>query len=176
MKPVVFLDRDGVLNHAPVRGGKARAPHFLADFQITDEAAPSVRRLQQAGYHTVVITNQPEVARGRIAAEELTAMHRKLQDEVHVDEVLFCPHQDGDGCDCRKPAPGMLQGVLARPEMDAGRCFLIGDTWRDVGAGQRAGCFTILLDNPHSGDCAPDRRVDRLTEAVDLILDIGARP
>lgn len=171
MQPVVFLDRDGVLNRpARISGGKAHAPLSRGELELYPSAAPSVARLREAGFLTVVVTNQPQVARGGISRDELSAMHAQLSAAVPVDEVHHCPHDDGDGCDCRKPLPGLLRRVLDRTGVARDSAYMVGDTWRDIEAGQRSGCFTILISRSYSGDCRPERRATSLEEAVDMIL------
>src|SRR5579859_8169004 len=104
----VFLDRDGVLVREIVIDGQALAPTSLSAFHVLPEAAAQTQRLRQAGLRCLVFTNQPEVARGLLAVDTLEAMHRQLRDAVPLDEIYVCPHQDGDGCSCRKPGVGML--------------------------------------------------------------------
>jgi len=116
MSRAVFLDRDGVLVREIVLAGQARAPLRLEDFDLVDDAAREVGRLQAAGLRCVVFTNQPEVARGLLAWDTLDEMHRRLVEMTGVDEVLVCPHDEGDQCTCRKPSPGMLLDAAAQVE------------------------------------------------------------
>ena len=106
--PAVFLDRDGVLNRVFIRDGLPVGPLTLADFALVDRAAEEVGRLKSAGFKVVVATNQPEIARGRLAPEVLDAMHAQLRIAVPVDAIYVCPHSDADHCACRKPKPGLL--------------------------------------------------------------------
>jgi len=170
VKPAaVFLDRDGVLNRALVVNRRPGAPLTLEEFEVLP-VRPELERLRAAGYALVVVTNQPDVARGRVTRETIEAMHADLAAALPLDEIRVCYHDQADGCTCRKPAPGML---LTPPIYDVARSVMVGDRWRDVEAGKRAGCCaTILLDYAYDEPLPrePDVRVASLAEAVDWIL------
>ena len=172
MTPGVFLDRDGVLNRVLIRDGLPHGPHALADFVLTEGAGDHVRRLKAAGYKVVVVTNQPEIARGRLAPDVLDAMHRQLRAEVPVDGIYVCPHADEDRCSCRKPKPGLLLSAAREHGIDLSHSFMVGDRWRDVEAGKAAGCRTFLVEMGYREalKTAPDRVVADLGEAVRVIL------
>jgi len=174
-RPAVFLDRDGVLNKVLIRDGLPFGPMTLAEFALVENAAADVRRLKAAGYAVFVATNQPELARGRLAPEALAAMHAKLRAEVPVDAIYVCPHDDADRCACRKPAPGLLLSAAREHGIDLGRSFMVGDRWRDVEAGRAAGCRTVLVEMGYRETlkAPPDHVARGLHDAVDWIL--GAR-
>jgi D-glycero-D-manno-heptose 1,7-bisphosphate phosphatase len=171
-RPAVFLDRDGVLNRVFLRNGVTHPPAGVAQFELLPGVADAVHRLHAAGYKLVVVTNQPDVARGTQTRAEVEAMHACLRKLLPMLDVLTCFHDDGDNCSCRKPRPGMLLEAARRWRLDLEQSFLVGDRWRDVGAGQAAGCRTILLETPHSGKdrCQPDHTVRDLSEAAEWIL------
>jgi D-glycero-D-manno-heptose 1,7-bisphosphate phosphatase len=166
-----FLDRDGVLVETFVRGERAFAPVSLDEFQITEGAGRLVQQLRQAGLLPVVFTNQPDVGRGIITPEVLAEMHARLRAAVPVHDVLVCIHDDGSGCACRKPKPGMLLAAAARWGIDLQSSFVIGDRWQDIEAGRAAGCYTILIARPYSGRAEPDAAVPNLTAAVKVVLE-----
>jgi D-glycero-D-manno-heptose 1,7-bisphosphate phosphatase len=170
MRRAVFLDRDGVLTEAIVRGGRAYAPLGWEDFRIVAGAAEQVARLRAAGLVCLVFTNQPEVARGLLPQATLDAMHSRLSDAIELDQILVCPHDPSDGCGCHKPKTGMLLAAAERWCLDLGRSFVIGDRWRDVDAGRAAGCFSILIERPYSACSTADACVADLVGAVDLVL------
>ncbi len=176
MKRAVFLDRDGVLNAPHVRDGRARAPLSLETFRVYPWAAEAVLRLREAGFVALVVTNQPEISTGDLTAVALEAMHDRLRRDVGVDGVYVCPHVDAHGCDCRKPRPGMLLRAAEEWDVDPRRSYLVGDRWRDIGAGQAAGCVTILVDGGEPGDSRPDHTAATLREAASLIMDLSRRP
>jgi D-glycero-D-manno-heptose 1,7-bisphosphate phosphatase len=142
----VFIDRDGTLNV------EVNYLHRVADLALTPGAAEAVRALNQAGYLTIVVTNQAGIARGYYDEAALHTLHAHLAAvlataDAHLDAIYFCPHHPDFGvpCDCRKPAPGMLLRAAAEHDLDLGRCWLIGDTAGDIEAGRAAGCRTVLV-------------------------------
>lgn len=171
MKRAVFLDRDGVLAEAVVRDGRALAPLTLDEFKVVAEAGAHVARLRQAGLLCILFTNQPELARGLLAPETLEAMHRRLTAEVELDDLYVCPHTPDDGCECHKPKIGMLRAAAERWGVSLANSYVIGDRWRDIGAGQAAGCYSILVERVYSACENADARVATLAQAVDLVLE-----
>lgn len=168
----VFLDRDGVITRALVRDGRPYAPLREEEFEILPETPPALRRLHDAGLMLVVVTNQPEVSRGALDPDAVDRMHARLTDELPIAEVRTCIHDDSDHCSCRKPAPGLLIQAAADHGLDLDRSFMVGDRWRDVGAGRQAGCTTVFIDRRYSERQPqdPDVTVESLDEAVDWIL------
>ena len=166
----VFLDRDGVLNHAVVRDGKPYPPRNASELRIVDEAPPALQRLRDAGFKLIVVTNQPDVARGTTTREAVDAINDRIGSAMSVDEFVVCD-QDGDA-PCRKPNPGMLLDAARRHGLDLRRSFMIGDRWRDVAAGQRAGCVALFIDH-HYSERQPDPpfvRVPSIAAAAEWIL------
>jgi D-sedoheptulose 7-phosphate isomerase len=177
LRRAVFLDRDGVLNEALIRNGKPYAPVQLADFRIPPGTAETLARLKERDFLLLVITNQPDVARGIQKRDTIEQMSRRLRAELPLDDVLTCFHDDQDDCDCRKPRPGLVTHAAQQYGIDLGRSYLIGDRWRDMDAGTNAGCKTIWIDRGYTEQApasAPDARVGSLAEAVDWILTMGA--
>jgi D-glycero-D-manno-heptose 1,7-bisphosphate phosphatase len=169
----VFLDRDGVLNRAIVRDGKPYPPASLGELEIVENAAGSLRLLKDLGFLLLVVTNQPDVARGTQTLGTIQAMHEAMRESLPLDDFLICPHDDQDGCRCRKPLPGLLLEAQERYGIDFGRSFLVGDRWRDIDAGRAAGCRTVLLDHNYrerGPSLPPDARVVSLRDAVDWIV------
>jgi len=169
----VFLDRDGVLNHSVVREGKPYPPTSVEELTIVEDAPASLARLKDQGFLLLVVTNQPDVARGTQSLDAIQAMHRAMGEALPLDEFLVCPHDDGDACACRKPKPGLLLQAQQHYNIDLPASFMVGDRWRDIDAGHAAGCRTVLLDQGYQerGPSAPpDARVASLREAVDCIL------
>jgi D-glycero-D-manno-heptose 1,7-bisphosphate phosphatase len=168
----VFLDRDGVLNEAVVRDGKPYPPATAADVVVLDGVVDACRRLHDDGWLLIVVTNQPDIARGTTTSAAVDAINAAVVADLPVDEVVVCAHDDPDRCSCRKPAPGMLTDAAARWDIDLARCALVGDRWRDIEAGQRAGTTTIFIDRGYDErrPDAPDHVVASLADAADLIL------
>jgi D-glycero-D-manno-heptose 1,7-bisphosphate phosphatase len=169
----VFLDRDGVLNRAVVRDGKPYPPASLAELEIVEGAAGSLARLKALGFLLLVVTNQPDVARGTQTLDAIQSMHAVMRRTLPLDDFLICPHDDHDACQCRKPAPGLMLQAQERYGIDLSRSFMVGDRWRDIDAGQAAGCRTVFLDmnyRERGPSVPPDARVASLPEAVDWIV------
>ena len=172
MKRAVFLDRDGVITQAHIRDGKPYAPLARADVAIVPGVVDALDRLHRAGLLLIVVTNQPDVARGRVSRDEVEAIHAGLRAELPLDDIHVCYHDDKDECACRKPAPGMLYAAALAHEITLTRSYLVGDRWRDITAGTRAGCRTILVESGHREpvDVDPDVRVADLNRAASWIL------
>src|SRR5438876_8694517 len=168
----IFLERDGVLNRAIIRDGRPYAPMSVGELEIIPGADHALRRLREAGLCLVVVTNQPDVARGIQTAEGVEAIHAALRAALPIDEFRVCYHHDADACACRKPAPGMLLDAAAASGLSLQDSFLIGDRWRDIEAGRRAGCRTVLVGDGYNEGVAldPRARATSLAEAVDWIL------
>jgi D-glycero-D-manno-heptose 1,7-bisphosphate phosphatase len=174
LRPAIFLDRDGVLNHAIVRDGKPYAPRELEDFHIFIEAPDITRAFNQAGFLVVVATNQPDVGNGLVAKSIVEAMHIQLSESLVLDAIKVCYHAQDAGCSCRKPKPGMLLEAAEVLGIDLHRSTMIGDRAGDILAGQAAGCRTILIDYAYAESCVvkPDLKVDSLRAAANAILGI----
>jgi D-glycero-D-manno-heptose 1,7-bisphosphate phosphatase len=172
MKKAVFFDRDGVLNEALIRNGKPYSPRIFSEFTLVAEAAPALESLQRSGFWLVVVTNQPDIARGKMARRELKRMHRQLQRQLPIDAIEVCEHDDADQCLCRKPMPGLLTATAARDGLLLRESFMVGDRWRDIDAGCAAGCRTILIGDAYNEPLRsqPDVMVTSLGDAVKWIL------
>ena len=166
----VFLDRDGVLNEVIVRNGKAYSPKSREEFVLVGGAAQAVAVLRNAGFKVLVVTNQPDIARGELAQADLDWMTEKILSETKVDEVLICPHDDHHDCACRKPRPGMLLESAKKWNIALSQSYIIGDNWKDMEAGKRAGCTCILIDAEYNQGVAADWHVNCLMNAVKHIL------
>jgi D-glycero-D-manno-heptose 1,7-bisphosphate phosphatase len=169
---VVFLDRDGVLNRAFPEGGTTRPPMSVAELEVLPGVPAALARLRAAGFALVVVTNQPDVARGRQTFEAVEQINARLSAELPLLDVFACYHDTPDGCSCRKPKPGLLLAAAREWELDLGSAVLIGDRWSDIVAAQAAGCRGVLIDTPFGNPerCNPDHRAADITGAVDWIL------
>jgi D-glycero-D-manno-heptose 1,7-bisphosphate phosphatase len=176
-RPAVFLDRDGVLIRARVVEGTPRPPAGADQLELLPGAADACRRLHEAGLLLIVVTNQPDVARGTQTLEGVEALNRELSARLPLDEIRVCPHDDADRCHCRKPAPGLLLDASRDWGIELSRSVMVGDRWRDIEAGRRAGCKTVFIDWGYS-ERAPegqDLNVRKLEEAVPWILEITSK-
>lgn len=169
-RAAVFLDRDGVINRAIVRDGKPYPPASAEELEILPGVPEALQRLRAAGYALVVVTNQPDIARGKTTLAIVEEIATKLRQELPLDEIRTCPHDNDDHCQCRKPKPGLL---LQAPSYDMVASTMVGDRWRDIEAGIAAGCgTTILIDYGYDEDITqePTARVQSLAEAADWLL------
>jgi len=172
MTAAVFLDRDGVINQGMVRDGKPYPPDNLEDFKLLPGAEDAIRRLHNAGYKIIVATNQPDVTTGIQDQAVVDAMHDRLRSTLAIDDIKVCFHLEDDQCDCRKPKPGMLMEAAQEWNINLEKSYMVGDRWRDIGAGRAAGCRTIFIDYQYSEKRPddPDHTVASLAEAASLIL------
>jgi D-glycero-D-manno-heptose 1,7-bisphosphate phosphatase len=168
----VFLDRDGTLNASVVRDGRPYPPATPAEMTLLDGAAEACAELSAAGLPLIVVTNQPDIARGTTDRATVDAINARLADLVRIDEIVVCPHDDADRCACRKPKPGMLLEAAQRRGIDLARSVTVGDRWRDVEAGRSAGTHSVFIDQGYDERRPehPDLTVAALKESVQWIL------
>jgi D-glycero-D-manno-heptose 1,7-bisphosphate phosphatase len=173
MVKAVFLDRDGVINANIERDGRPFAPTRLEQFRLLRGVPEATHRLKDAGYLLVVVTNQPDVATGKTPKTTVEAMHAEIRRRLPIDDIMVCFHTDADGCACRKPKPGLILDAAAKYGINLAASYIVGDRWRDVLAGQAAGCRAIRVDHGLTEERAssPERTVKSLAEAVDYILE-----
>lgn len=172
-RKAVFLDRDGVIVVPEFRDGRSFAPVRLADYRFYPEVPAALSRLKAAGYLLVVVTNQPEVGRGLIAEEVLAEMHRRLQATFPVDSIKVCRHTGAEGCNCRKPKPGMLLEAASELGISLPDSYMVGDRAGDAEAGRAAGCRTVFIDLGYTGEPKPESAsftVTSIKQAADVIL------
>jgi D-glycero-D-manno-heptose 1,7-bisphosphate phosphatase len=178
-RPAVFLDRDGTINE------EMGYINHLSRFRLLPEAAPAIRRLNDAGLPVVVVTNQSGAARGYFPASLVDEVHRRMhqllaQAGARIDAVYACLHAPDAGCPCRKPQPGLLLQAAQDLNLDLGRSYLVGDRFMDIQTAANAGVQGILVLTgyglgeyehlqPHSR-AKPVHVADNLLDAVDFIL------
>jgi HAD superfamily hydrolase (TIGR01662 family) len=169
---VVLFDRDGTLVHdVPYNGD----PDLV---RPVDTALPALRRLRDAGVRVGVVTNQSGVARGLLDSDQVRRVNARVEELLGPFDVwMVCPHDDSDGCSCRKPQPGMVLAAASQLGVRPERCAVIGDIGRDVEAAEAAGAVGVLVPTPQTLQAEVHRarhRAPDLVAAVDLLM--GARP
>ena len=169
MKKAIFLDRDGIINKIILRNGKPCSPRIMEEFIILEDTKETVKILKDTGYTIVIVTNQPDVARRLMKIEDLEKMHNIIKEILCPDRILYCPHDDTDNCDCRKPKPGMIIKAANELNINFNKSFVIGDTWKDIEAGKSAGCITILVDTQYNKEVKSDYRINNLKEVIEII-------
>jgi D-glycero-D-manno-heptose 1,7-bisphosphate phosphatase len=172
LRRAVFLDRDGVINRAIVRDGKPYPPASLAELEILPGVHEALQKLHDANYLLVVVTNQPDVARGTSKREDIELMNAFLSSQLPIDDFKTCYHDNADECNCRKPLPGALMEAAQEHDIDLSKSFMVGDRWRDIEAGASAGCKTFFINYRYAEQKpdAPDFIVSSLLEAKKIIL------
>lgn len=172
MRSAVFLDRDGVINRAVVRDGKPYPPATLSVVEILPGVREAMLALHQQGWLLVVVTNQPDVARGKTPREQVEAINAFLQQELPIDDFRTCFHDSDDGCNCRKPLPGALLDAAKVHNINLRTSYMVGDRWQDTEAGASAGCKTFFIDYGYYEKQPEyfDFRVNSLREATAIIL------
>jgi histidinol-phosphate phosphatase family protein len=145
--PTVILDRDGVLNKRPP---KARYVRNWSEFEWLPGAKEALRLLKEAGYRAIVVSNQAGIGRGEMPEEALRQIHERMKAETaeaggEIEAIYYCPHNWDEGCECRKPKPGLLFQAQRELNLDLSRCLLIGDDERDLEAADAAGCPSALI-------------------------------
>jgi D-glycero-D-manno-heptose 1,7-bisphosphate phosphatase len=141
--------------------------------EICREAPAALTALKREGFLLYVVTNQPDVARGVQQRSMVEAMHTALREALPLDGIYVCYHDDADACECRKPKPGLLLTAAGEHGISLPASYVVGDRWRDVEAGQRAGCRNAWIERGYAerGPSAPpDFTAKSLREATDWIL------
>ena len=171
-KSAVFLDRDGVLNQAIVRNGKPYPPADLSELVVTYGARAALEELKREGFLLIAVTNQPDIARGKASRADVEKINAQLAATLPLDAIEICEHDDKEQCDCRKPKPGMILHSRDRLGVDLSGSFVVGDRWRDIEAGRRAGCRTILIGDGYGEffPSAPTINLASLPEAASWII------
>jgi len=175
-RPAIFLDRDGTVIETTLQEGKPVASNDLRSISFVHGAIEGCLRLRSAGYVLALVTNQPEVARKTVDREAVESVNDHVAAVLGIEVVGMCPHDDVDGCECRKPLPGMLYSAAEQRGLALDRrSVMIGDRWKDIGAGAAAGLTTIFIDHgyPESGEVKSHHTVKTFPEAVALIFELG---
>lgn len=174
MKRAVFLDRDGVLNLAINREGRPYPPKNVSEVRILPGVTEALELLRFANFELIVVTNQPDVARGTSTIKEVSEINTYISNLLNLKYFYICYHDDSDQCDCRKPKPGLLIQAAIALDIELAASYMVGDRWRDIAAGQEAGCGTYFIDNNYdeSGPKSPFITVTSLLEAAQQIMEV----
>jgi D-glycero-D-manno-heptose 1,7-bisphosphate phosphatase len=158
----IFLDSDGVLNTAIINNGKPVAPTSLAELAIPAEVKPCLEQLKALGYLLICVTNKPDIERGLMTQADVDAIFAKIRSELPLDDVFICYKENSE---CYKPKPGLLLSAAKKYDIDLSQSFMIGDRWRDIGAGQNAGVKTIWIDRGYA-EQKPEPPADFTTDSL----------
>jgi len=171
MKKSVFLDRDGVINKVYIKDGLPRSPNSSNELKILPGVRESIIKLKKLNFICLMVTNQPNVSRKKIDKNSVIQMNNFLKNEIALDDIFVCYHDDSDNCNCRKPKPGLLLQAGKKWDVDFKKSFMIGDRWKDIQAGEKVGCKTIFLDYKYNEKKPkkPDFVSDSLLNAAHII-------
>ena len=171
MKKAIFLDRDGVINKIFIKNNLPFSPATFNQLEILPNVKESILRLKKLNFVCLVVTNQPDVFRGKIEKKTVIKMNNYLKYEIRLDDIFVCYHDDHDSCKCRKPNPGLLLDACKKWDINLKKSYMIGDRWKDIEAGKCAGCKTIFIDCNYK-EAKPrhsDFTTDSLLNSVHLI-------
>jgi D-glycero-D-manno-heptose 1,7-bisphosphate phosphatase len=169
MRKAVFIDRDGTLM---LDTGYCHEPEKV---RLIEGAAEGLRLLHDAGFFLVIVTNQSGLARGYFSEKELVAVNLRLRDELRAHgadfgAVFYCPHHPDDGCDCRKPRPGLILRAALEYSLELESSFTVGDQESDILAGKSAGTRTVMISDVGVSQSSADFIAKDLVEAAGIIL------
>ena len=170
-KKAVFLDRDGIINEPIVKGGKPFSPESVEQFKFCSGISELSNQLVDCDFILFIVTNQPEVARGTILKRKVEEIHDHIRSALPIKEIMSCYHDDQDNCECRKPKPGAIINACRRYFLEPEKSYMIGDRWKDIDAGNAAGCKTIFLDRGYNErkPTTQNYTVSSIKEVVDII-------
>ena len=173
MRPCIFLDRDGVINEVNLVDGKPHPPKNLEQLKILPGVNDSLVCLKNAGYLLIIVTNQPDVARGMTRKTTVEDINRFISNSLPIDDIYTCFHDANDHCGCRKPLPGAIISAKSKWDINIANSFMIGDRWKDVEAGIAAGCKTVFIDCKYNEKRPPtfDFKANDLQSATRFILE-----
>jgi D-glycero-D-manno-heptose 1,7-bisphosphate phosphatase len=175
LKPkAAFLDRDGVLNSCILRNGSPSPPSDVTEVEILPGVLEAIELLNQNGYLSIVVTNQPDISRGTTSLSQVQEINVSIERLIGVSHFYVCPHDDVDNCNCRKPKPGLIDRAVNDLGIDLERSFLVGDRWRDIEAGQSLGLPSFFIDYSYNElkPKPPFTQVFSLLEAVEIWIGV----
>ena len=170
LKSAVFVDRDGVVNQAIVVDRLPYAPRKISELKLLDGVVVGVKILKDLGFELVVVTNQPDLASGLVTRQFIEEVHDRISSETDLHHFYVCAHDDKDQCVCRKPKVGLLRKAALELGLSLESSYLVGDRWKDVEAGQRAGCKCFFIDNKYA-----ERRPQPPFTEVSSLLDAALK-
>ncbi len=146
MNSAIFLDRDGVVNYSIIREKKPYAPICVDELKIIPEIKQVIDFFKSKHFKIFVITNQPDVARGKITKEEVEKMNASILSQLSIDEIFTCYHDNQDQCECRKPKPGAFIILSQKYNIDLLKSIMVGDRAKDIEAAKNANCPSVFID------------------------------
>ena len=175
MSKAIFLDRDGVLNKVKLEDGKPYPPDNIDELLLLPRVSDALYLLKNLGYLLIVVTNQPDVQRGKIKKEAVEIINESLSKLLPLDDIYTCYHSDIENCNCRKPKPGNILDAAIKYNINLQESFMVGDRWRDIEAGENAGCRTFFIDYEYKEKRPKNYtyKVKSLYDAAMIVSEIG---
>jgi D-glycero-D-manno-heptose 1,7-bisphosphate phosphatase len=171
MLKAIFFDRDGVINRPIIRDDLISSPRAFTEFEIYGDFAEMHALLRREDLLMFVVSNQPDIERKLLPENELLLMTEKMQQKFEFTEILHCPHSDQANCQCRKPKPGMITGLLKKHSIRSEEALILGDSEKDILAGKAAQIKTVLIRRSHNAElqCGADHELSDLREFLPLL-------
>ena len=169
MSKAIFWDRDGTINYPIIIDGKSHPPDCVEHLQLVFGIRQLMEKTCKMGYLNIVVTNQPDVARGLQTKEEVDKINNAVIEYLPLDDLFVCFHDNGQ-CECRKPKPGMFLKAKEKYDIDFSHSWMIGDFPSDVKAGKAVGCKTIFIEGNYKG--ISTERPDYIVKSIEEIEDI----
>lgn len=166
----VFIDRDGVINDVVDRGDRWTAPFSYDEFRIKEGVMEALEKIKALGFLLILVSNQPDIAYGLMTKNDNDKMMKEMK-RFPFDDIFVCYHGREDGCDCKKPKPGMLLEAQRKWNIDLNASYMIGDTENDMMAGRLAGCRCILINARYNKDVKSDFRTESILDAANFICE-----
>ena len=160
----IFLDRDGIINSIVQRNDVISSPRSIKEFKLRDDFVIFANNFKEKGFLFFVCTNQPDISRNLLNLDELKRMHAVIESHIDVVEIAYCPHDDHDSCLCRKPLPGMINSMITKYNLKRELCLIIGDSYKDISAGNNAHIDTCLLETIYNKHVKCANRIHKLTD------------
>ena len=174
LKKALFIDRDGVINHSIVYKKKPFAPRLFEELKIISGVEKALIKSRTFGFLNIIISNQPDLSNKLISFEESNKINSFLRKTLCIDNIYICPHNNDDKCICRKPKPGLILKAAKDLKIDIKKSYMIGDRWKDIAAGELAGCvkcFFIDYGYNEPKPSGPYTLIKSLNDAVNNIID-----
>ena len=154
-----------MINQVVFRGStKPIAPWTLDEFKLEKGIDEAMSSLKASGFAIFVVTNQPDISKGYITQDTLSAFHNTIRERFPIQEISICYHVDSDNCSCRKPKPGMLLELRDKYDIKMDSSYMVGDSWKDIAAGEAAGCNSILLRRSYNQGVHAGRIIDTISD------------
>ena len=173
MRFAAFLDRDGTIIETRVVNGVPIAETVCSEIRVLPKVKEALEILRSLGYEIIVVTNQPDVSRGKTNISSIDQIHRYIQEELGIDRFYVCYHDDSDECNCRKPKTELIFAAARELSINVAKSVVIGDRWRDVELGQRVGCRTFYIDMNYA-EKRPIHPYERVISLHDAALKLRA--